>query len=100
MRTCLWYPLLNKLLPIRQHADKTGIFVENILQDIIKNNFRGTSTPMHILRADPRAKNPGVLWHMSNTMEDYKQLFKKYGLIPDSDFSVKMSGSLANFKIG
>lgn len=100
MRTLHWYPLINKLLPIKQQSDKSGIFVENIIQGIIQDNFSGTFTPMHILRKDPRLKNPGVLWHFSNTMEDYKQIFSKYGLQPDADFSLKMSGLLPNFKIG
>lgn len=100
LRVEAWYPLVNNLLPIKQHSNKTGMFVEKIFKNIIDTKFTGIHTPLHVLRKDPRLKNPGVLWHLCNTMEDYKQIFKKYGLLPDADFSLRMSGLMKNFVVG
>lgn len=100
LKTDVWFPLISELHPVKLHSDKSNLYVEHIFKKVIDTYFRGVYTPLTLFKKDVYRKNPGVTWHEACGIESYKELFIKYGVLMDEDFTAQASGQIKNFNIG
>lgn len=100
LNTDYWFENIHKFQLGALNSLKSNLYVENVFCNIIEDSLEGTYSPFGLLSKSPSKKNPGVLWHTSNTLEEYKTVFEKYGLEMDSSFSTLPSGQINGFKIG
>lgn len=95
-----WFKHIDCVLPFEFDTRNTGSCVELYIYNMVEKYFGGKCSPLSLLSASPLKKSPGVIWHSTHNIEDYKHLFLKYGIPMDSNFSTEASGLLTDFYIG
>jgi hypothetical protein len=95
-----WFNDIQAVLPFEFDTKNTGSCVELYMYNMIEKHFKCKFSTLALLSASPTKKSPGVIWHSTHTLEDYKQIFLKYNIPMDKTFSTEASGLLKDFYIG
>ncbi len=95
-----WFNKIEDILPFEYDTVKTSYNVEIHMGEIIKKNFGNKYSTLSLVSVSPDVRFPGITWHVSHTLQEYKDMFIKYGIKMDENFSVQPSCTLPNFYIG
>jgi hypothetical protein len=86
MDTKAWYHP-NILNEFRMQSTQ-GHAAESIIWRVIDKYFEGKMAILPILKEDRLYPYPGIVWHCSHTLENYKALAERFSLTLDKGFAV------------